>query len=289
MGEVARLTVRPEKPISVVPLMLRAAHPLPAAAVTVFAVALAAAAGNSATKCLILGLAVGCGQLSIGWSNDLLDQARDRAVGRSDKPLAQGQLAARVAMLATVVAVLATIGLSLALGWRAGVLHLVAVACGWAYNLGLKSTWHSWLPYAIAFGALPGVTTLALPGHPAPATWAVAAGVLLGVTAHLTNVLPDLDDDRRTGVAGLPHRIGARASLVLACLGVLAGTAAVVLGPPGDPSPVRWVGLAIACAWALVGTVAGLRHTDAAWVFAGTVAIAALNVVLLITGPSFVR
>jgi 4-hydroxybenzoate polyprenyltransferase len=176
---------------------------------------------------------------------------------------------------------------SLALGWRAGVLHLVAVACGWAYNLGLKATVVSWLPYAAAFGSLPGVATLARPEPTAPAPWAVAAGALLGVAAHLTNALPDLAADREFGVAGLPHRIGARASVVLSAVGLLAGTAVLVLGPRGAPSALATAGLAVAVAWAVVGCAVAWRRPGTSRLFLGTVVVAALVVVLLVAGPSF--
>ena len=39
-------------------------------------------------------------------------------------------------------------GIALACGLLAGVVHLVAVGGGWAYNLGLKRTVLSFLPYA---------------------------------------------------------------------------------------------------------------------------------------------
>ena len=39
--------------------------------------------------------AVSTGQLSIGWSNDALDAARDRLAGRTDKPVAAGRLPRR--------------------------------------------------------------------------------------------------------------------------------------------------------------------------------------------------
>ena len=35
-------------------------------------------------------------------------------------------------------------------GIAAGLMHLLFVGCAWAYNLGLKSTPISWLPYAVA-------------------------------------------------------------------------------------------------------------------------------------------
>ena len=117
--------------------------------------------------------------------------------------------------------------LSLALGWQPGLASLTVVACGWLYNLGLKATVFSFVPYAIAFGILPAVATLALPDPVWPAPWAMVAGALFGVSAHLANVLPDLDDDVETGVRGLPHRIGARATAV-ACP-VLLGAASLVI------------------------------------------------------------
>lgn len=267
--------------------LLRSAHPVPAAAVTIFTTALAAAAGNSAITCAAVAIAVGAGQLSIGWSNDRIDAARDLHVGRRDKPLATGELPVRVAETAIAAAVLVTVAVSFLLGWRAALVHLLAVGCGWLYNVGLKTTWLSWLPYGVAFGALPAIATFALPAHPAPAWWAVVAGALLGVTAHLTNVLPDLADDARTGIAGFPHRIGARASLVLAAAASVAASAVLVLGPAGSPSLVRTAGLALAALCAVAGAVAAWRQPETRWAFLGTVAVAALDVVLLVLGPGF--
>ena len=62
---------------------------------------------------------------------------------------------------------------------------------------------------------------------------------------HLTNVLPDLDDDARTGIRGLPHRMGGRPSAALAAAAALAGAVAVTLGPAGGQIPqvpvLSWV------------------------------------------------
>jgi hypothetical protein len=53
------------------------------------------------------------------------------------------------------------------------------------------------------------LVTLALPEPALASPWAFAAGALLGVAAHFANVLPDLDDDRATGVRGLPQSLAA--------------------------------------------------------------------------------
>jgi 4-hydroxybenzoate polyprenyltransferase len=182
-----------------------------------------------------------------------------------------------------VVAAAAAVPLSLALGVAAGLAHLVGVASGWAYNLGLKSTAWSWAPYAVTFGLLPAVVTLALPGSPPPPAWAVAAGALLGVGAHLVNVLPDLEDDAATGVRGLPHRLGRRASSLIAPAVLTAASLLVVLGPAGAPRPAGWaaltlaVGLAGVAAWS--ATTSGRRRLP----LLATVLVAVVDVVLLLS------
>jgi 4-hydroxybenzoate polyprenyltransferase len=190
--------------------LLRAAHPGPALAVTVIVALLALAADLSTTRTVLVVAAVLTGQLSIGWSNDLVDLARDRQVGRVDKPLARGEITVGTVRMACAVAVLATLALSLACGLVAGCVQLLTVVAGWAYNLGLKSTVWSWLPYAVAFGALPVFVNLTQVPAEVPDLWVALAGALLGVGAHLVNALPDFADDAATGVRGLPHRIGPR-------------------------------------------------------------------------------
>ena len=224
--------------------LARASHLPPTLVVTALAVLLAVEAGAPGAVTALVGLAVLTGQLTIGWSNDLLDAARDRAVGRADKPLATGELGTRTLTAALAVAVVACVGSSLALGLPAALAHLVLVGGGWAYNLGLKSTVLSWLPYVLAFGALPAVPWLALDPPVLPPAWMLVVGGLLGAGAHVVNVLPDLADDAATGVRGLPHRIGRRASGVLVVVVLLAGTATAVLGPEAPVPAWGWAVLA---------------------------------------------
>ena len=215
--------------------LLRAAHPEPSAAVTLVGVGLGAAAGLPASRVVLLGVAVALGQLSIGWANDWVDADRDAAAGRADKPVARGEVPARVVGAAAGAALLGCAVASLALGVVPGVVHLVAVGCGWAYDLGVKGTAASVLPYAVAFGLLPAVATTALPDAPWPVAWAVAAAALLGAGGHFANALPDLAADARTGVRGLPQRLGPTRSR-WAAAGLLGlGAVAVALGPGVTP------------------------------------------------------
>jgi 4-hydroxybenzoate polyprenyltransferase len=241
--------------------LLLASHPGPTVVVTVVATVLGIGLGYSPGRLAILALAVLLGQLSIGWSNDWLDAERDTAVQRADKPAARGAISVAAVRAAAFVALVAALLVTLLLGPLAVLAHVVAIAGGWAYNLGLKSTVASFVPFAISFGVLPGIVTLGQPDPAFPAPWVYAAGALLGVAAHVTNVLPDLADDAATGIRGLPHRLGAVPSglLAFACLAI--ATIAITFGPGLPPRPLLIAGLAIGLAIAALGTVLLLRRT----------------------------
>lgn len=239
--------------------LLRSCHLVPALAVTALTAGVVVLAGVPAPRGPLAVLAILCGQLSTGWSNDAIDAARDRRAGRSDKPVARGTLPASIVWVAAWVAAAAAVASSLLLGWAAALASLTVTACGWLYNVGVKATVWSWLPYAVAFGTLPAVATLALPDPTWPAAWAIAAGALLGVSAHLANVLPDLADDRATGVYGLPHRLGARWTAVGCPVLLFAGSMTILFGPVlSGAAPLS--GWRLACAGVLtaVAAVAGV-------------------------------
>jgi 4-hydroxybenzoate polyprenyltransferase len=273
---------------SAVTSLIWSCHPLPTAAVTLISAGLAALAELSAATAVLVVAAVFTGQLSIGWSNDAIDAARDRRSGRADKPVARGDVSARTVASAAVVATVACVVLSLALGWPAAVASLTVVAAGAAYNFGVKGTWWSALPYAVAFGALPAVATLARPEPTLPATWAMAAGALFGVSAHLANVLPDLEDDVATGVRGLPHRIGARATAVL-CPVLLAAASLVILVGSGPLTTWRVAAAALVIALGVAGAAIGFRRPASRAIFViVVVAVLAAVALFAISGQSLV-
>jgi 4-hydroxybenzoate polyprenyltransferase len=261
--------------------LVLASHAAPAAVVTLLAAALAVALGSGWGTVALITVAVGSGQLSVGWSNDWIDAPRDVAVGRTDKPVVAGLLTVRTLRDAALTALAVCVAASLALGVVPGVAHLVAVGGAWAYNAGLKKTAWSWSPYALSFGLLAVFVVLAAPGPRVPAGWAVAAAALLGVGAHVANTLPDLEDDASTGVRGLPHRLGRRASGVLAPCLLTVAVAVVVAGPSGAPNPAAWIGGVIAVGLALAAGAVAVARPHSRAPFGLSMGVAVVCVVLL--------
>ena len=175
----------------------------------------------------------------------------------------------RSAWIAAGVTSAIALVLSALLGGGMLVAHAVALASAWAYNAWLKSTPLSVVPFVVSFGLLPSLVTLsAVPPRPA-ALWAWAAGGAIGVAIHLTNVLPDFDDDARTGIRGLPHRMGRRLSSVVAALGLAGGAVAVLLGPAADSSPgaLAWIAFGLVLFVAAAGLMLALVRPPGRGVF----------------------
>ncbi|MGY5891752.1 UbiA family prenyltransferase [Blastococcus deserti] len=277
------MPLRPAGPVAAARALVLATHAGPALAVTVVATLLAVAAGMPPGRVALVCAAVLAGQASIGWSNDWLDADRDRAVARADKPVVQGAVTPSRLRSGALIAAAVAVVLSLLLGLVPGLLLLVLVASGWAYNAGLKRTAASVVPYVTGFGALPAGVVAAAPGTPVASWWLVTAGAALGAAAHLANVAPDLEDDLATGVRGLPHRLGARRSAVVCALLLGMASLVLVLGPEGPPTAAGWAGLVLALPAVAVAALAGTpRFRRAA--FPAVMLLTVIDVALLVAG-----
>lgn len=264
--------------------LIRACHPVPTAAVTTLTTALGVVLEVRTAQLVLLATAVLAGQLSVGWLNDYVDRQRDRAAGRTDKPLAVGTVAPVTVRRATAAAAAVCVPASLSLGVPAGTAHLVAVAGAWAYNLGVKRTAWSWVPYAVGIGSLPVIVWLVSPQPGVPPWWMVAGAVLLGVGAHGANVLPDLEVDRMTGVAGLPHRLPRsvlRAGTALVLLGSLL---LLTFGPTQTPVAVEAAVFSVGIVLAAVAAGVGESRLPARAPLLAAASIAALAIAALLAG-----
>jgi 4-hydroxybenzoate polyprenyltransferase len=262
--------------------LARATHAGPTAAVTTVAVGLALAAGVTAGRTVLVGIAVLAGQAAIGWCNDWLDADRDRAVGRTDKPVVQGTVTPAQLRTATALAAVTAVVASLALGVVPGLLLLVLVASGLAYDAGLKRTAASPLPYLTGFGALPAGVVAAAPGGPGAPWWLVAAGAALGGAAHVANVAPDVADDLATGVRGLPHRVGPVPSAVAGALLLGASALLLVFGPDGAPGLRGWLACVVAAPAVVVAALAGSPRARRL-AFPAVMVLTVLDVLLLLS------
>ena len=257
--------------------LIIASHPIPSLAVTAMATLLtaeAAPAGFGAGRVVLVALAVLAGQLSVGWSNDAVDADRD--AGRADKPTAVGLVSARVLWLGAAIALAASLVLAAALGPVSLVIDAAMTAVAWSYNLGLKSTVWSGASYAVAFGLLPSFSASALPGHPL-ARWPVTvAAALLGLGAHFANVLPDLAEDARNGVRGLPQRLASRFGPIATRSAALA--LLLVAASPGR----RWAAIVGLCCAGVLAVVGARGRGQVP--FLAAIGIAGVNVALFAGG-----
>ncbi len=262
--------------------LLDASHPLPSATVTVVVTGLALAAGRDLAGAALVAAAVLTGQLSVGWCNDARDADRDVRAGRAEKPVVRGDVEAATLWRLAVLALAASVALSFLAGGRAGgTAHVVAVASAWCYDLWLKTTLLSPLPYAVSFGLIPAFVTYGLTPPAAPALWLTAAAALLGVGAGLANAVPDVAGDLSVGAGGLVARIGPRAATVAALVSV--GAAVGLLLANVGLAPVVTGAVALVCG---VGVVVTLARGGGRSLFRLVMALALLAVALLLVAAS---
>jgi poly(3-hydroxybutyrate) depolymerase/4-hydroxybenzoate polyprenyltransferase len=203
--------------------LLQACHFAPSLMVTTVAFLIARALWWEGPA-YVIAFGVLLGQLIVGWTNDLHDYADDLKHNRTSKPLVSGLITTKqlrtaifvVLPLAVIVNLLGPLGL------KGGAVYLLGIGFGLAYNFYFKFTAFSPLPYVIAFAALPASIVLAI--DKTPPLWLMAAGSLLGVAAHIANVLKDFEEDGQSGIRSFPRIIGERWSRAAIAVVLLATT-----------------------------------------------------------------
>ena len=177
----------------------------------------------------VIAFGVFTGQLVVGWSNDLYDYADDLKHNRQNKPLVAGYISRGYLTnwLRFMVPFSFVANLLGPLGVRGGLVYMFGISMGVAYNFYFKFNVFSWLPFALAFAALP--SCIAISKDETPPVWMWLGGALLGSAAHFINVIKDMDQDRASGIGGAPQRIGKRNSIVVAALLIALGLATLVV------------------------------------------------------------
>lgn len=176
----------------------------------------------------VIAFGVFTGQLVVGWSNDLYDFDDDLKHQRAKKPLVSGLITRQYLQkwLRFMVPFSFVANLLGPLGIKGGLVYMLGIACGVAYNFYFKFSLLSPLPYAVAFAALPSCVVISKDLN--PPLWMLLGGALFGMAAHFVNVLKDMDQDRASGIKGLPQRLGQTKSIVAAIFLILLGIAVLI-------------------------------------------------------------
>jgi 4-hydroxybenzoate polyprenyltransferase len=211
-------------------------------------------------------------QLSISSLNDWADRRSDAAAGRW-RPVAMGRIPPFVALGLAILFAVGTLPGAFAFGVAAGFVFFLGLAAGWAYDLSLKWTPLSFLPFAIAFPLLPIWTGLVAGRRLPDLLMFFVIGAPIAVAIHMADSMADLESDAASGMRNLAVALGRlrsvramQATLLLGSLlvvksflyqvpfaillGVTAMSGALLAGKTAaeNPNRTRWVVTATALA-----------------------------------------
>lgn len=177
----------------------------------------------------VIAFGVFTGQLVVGWSNDLYDYEDDLRHNRLNKPLVSQTISKETLQkwLRFMVPFSFIANLLGPLGIKGGLVYMLGIACGVAYNFYFKFSPLSPLPYAIAFAALP--SCIAISKDVTPPTWMWLGGALLGMAAHFINVIKDMKEDQISQIGGLPQRLGTTKSIIFAIFLIISGVLTILI------------------------------------------------------------
>jgi 4-hydroxybenzoate polyprenyltransferase len=250
--------------------LVRLVHPFPSILDGVVVSAVALLAGASTVDALRLGVAMSSLQFGIGATNDLVDAPRD-AGHKPGKPIPAGLIGRPTALGVAAAAFVLGLLLSAASGPALAVLALVVIGIGLGYDLVLKGTPWSWVPFAVGIPILPVFGWLGTAGTlPAVFGLLVPVAVAAGAALAIANALADVERDLAAGAASIATALGPRrawaiqAGLILAIV-VVAGVSAAALGASmGQVALVAAAGV-VPLAGAALGRGGGAARRERAW------------------------
>jgi 4-hydroxybenzoate polyprenyltransferase len=147
-------------------------------------------------------------QASIGALNDVLDAPAD-ANRKPRKPIPAGRLTATVGRAVVVVA--AGLGLLLATPFGPALVALagLGLVIGYGYDLAVKGTSWSWLPFALGTPLLPVYAWFGATGRlPAPFALLLPAAAAAGAALAIANARADVERDDAAGQMSVASRLG---------------------------------------------------------------------------------
>jgi 4-hydroxybenzoate polyprenyltransferase len=261
--------------------LLRLAHPLPTLLNAVAAAALATVAGAGPSAAGIVALTMLGVHTCIGASNDYLDRHRDR--GRPEKPIASGALPPSAGLLLSAVGI--TVGLVAAaqVSTLTFALAVTGALVGATYNVWLKHTALSWLPFALGVSIIPAFAWSTVSSVlPTPILTLSLISLPGGAALALQNSLADRALDLQSGMRSAAVRLGERTAFGLLALLQLVTLTALLAFAPGNTSPTTLAVAALLLAIGVACSATRLRWArQRGWeISAAALAVAALSVAL---------
>lgn len=226
--------------------------------------ATAIVAGADVPTALRLGLSMVALQAGIGATNDVVDAPAD-AGRKPGKPIPAGLVGSRLAVVIAVVGFVVGVALAAPSGPALVGLAAAIVAIGLAYDLRLKGTAWSWVPFAIGIPLLPVYGWLGVRGDLASFfAMLVPTAAAAGAALSIGNALVDVERDRAAGVGSIATALGpGRAWAVHAGLIAAVVLAAVVSAALDRRPTAEVVTIAAAGAVPLIGARLGRGGTPA--------------------------
>jgi 4-hydroxybenzoate polyprenyltransferase len=172
-----------------------------------------------------MGITVLMTQISISALNDWADRDRDAQAQRR-RPVALGRISSPAALVVAIVFAIASLAAAMAFGGWPVLLVATGLAAGWSYDLVLKPTPFSVLPFAIGFPLLALWVAVAADRPLRAPLVLLLGGVPLAVAIHLADAIPDRGIDARAGLrtpaVALPYPMAEilAGSLLFAGIGV---------------------------------------------------------------------
>lgn len=243
-------------------------------------------AGGDPATALRLGASMTLLQFAIGAVNDVVDAPLDAA--HPAKPIPAGLVPPLLARVVAMAAALGGLALALPSGPWTVLLAALGLGIGLAYDLRVRGTRWSWVPFAVGLPLLPVYGWLgATGGLPVLFLALVPIAVLEGAALAVANAVVDLERDAAAGTGSVALHLGARRSSLAvlalqAAVATLAMLTAAVVGAPGGWLAATALAALVPIGGAALGARAAVRPDPAArelaWeaqaVGAGLVAVA---------------
>lgn len=157
---------------------------------------------------------VALGQACVGMTNELLDLPQDRLV-KPHRPLVDGRASPAIARTLAWGVGLGSLFLGLTFGWVGVLFSILGTGAGLLYNIWLKGTVMSWLPYAVSFSLLPVWPFVAFDNWKPALAWIWLLILPVSIVLNIAQSLSDIDDDKTLGIDGLAGYFGRRRALRL--------------------------------------------------------------------------